>query len=127
MCSLERNEIGAAGVAAIASSLVHLPQLQALRSVVRPAVCGVVYTGIRGNGLRAHWCCCVCALCSRSLGGNEIHGESRAAPDLRALMRAASGRRLEGFVRGMGVTKKEEDREASSVYTKGGVGWGRVG
>ncbi len=38
-CSLANNRVGDVGAAAIGAGLVHLPQLQTLGYVVRPAVC----------------------------------------------------------------------------------------
>ncbi len=58
--------------------------------------------------------CCVCGLRSCSLAFNVISSVGTAAAAVRALLRAATGRRLDGFVSGVGVTKAEEDREVNS-------------
>ncbi len=70
-------------------------------------------TGTRGSDIRLRWCCCVSGLCSCSLLYNSIDEVGAAASAVRVLMRAASGRRLDEFVRGIGVTSEEEEREAS--------------
>ena len=69
-CSLSDNNIGDAGAAAIGAGLVHLPQLQTLKYVVRPVVC----TGPRPTVSTGPWrvlaqergamvCACTVPLC----------------------------------------------------------------
>jgi hypothetical protein len=118
-CSLPDNGIGDEGAAAIGAGLAHLPQLQTLEYAVCPVVSARSwYVLARGRGAMA----CVCAVAvwgaclSCSLGCNSIDTAGVAAAAVRTLMRAATGRRLDGFVYGIGVTTEEEDREASSCY-----------
>jgi hypothetical protein len=63
-CSLYNNGIGDAGAAAIGAALFHLPQLQTLRYIVRPAVCtGPWCVLTRERGVMP--CACAVLLCVR--------------------------------------------------------------
>ncbi len=86
-CSLDVNNIGAAGAAAIGAALVHLPQLQTLGCVVCPAMCVRSWCALA----REYWgmpcmqwhrlrlCCFMSGLCSCSLGYNRLGNAGAAA------------------------------------------------
>jgi hypothetical protein len=82
VCSLGRNSFGAAGAAAIAAGLVHLPQLQTLKYVVCPVVCAgpwCVLAWERGAMACVRAGVVVCGLCSCSLYYNDIDDAGAAA------------------------------------------------